>query len=120
MLPAQARVRTRDEHARINRAGRRVRRGPVVVHSLSTGGDAPARAGVVVGRKVGTAVVRNRVRRRLREQVRTRLAGVAPGTLIVVRALPEAAAASSAELGAALESALRPPGGGGSRGGGRR
>ncbi len=111
MLPAQSRVRTRDEHARLSRNGRRVRSGPIVVHSLSTGGDGLARAGFVVGRKVGKAVVRNRVRRRLREQVRARLSDLGPGTLVLVRALPDAATASSAELGLALEVALRRLGG---------
>jgi ribonuclease P protein component len=74
---------------------------------LSTGEGEPPRAGFVVGRKVGKAVVRNRVRRRLREQVRARLANLEPGTLILVRALPDAAAASSADLGQALDVAMR-------------
>ncbi|ABD13893.1 RNase P protein component [Frankia casuarinae] len=86
--------------------GRRTRSGPLVVHSLWTTSDDPARAGFVVGRRVGKAVVRNRVRRRLREQVRVRLDTLAPGTMLVVRALPDAATASSAELGRALDTAL--------------
>jgi ribonuclease P protein component len=52
-------------------------------------GDAPpARAAFAVGRKVGNAVVRNRVRRRLRsilsEQDRASEAGLMPGTYLVV------------------------------------
>lgn len=46
-----------------------------------------ARAGVVVGRPVGGAVVRSRVKRRLREVLRARLASVPAGSLVVVRAL---------------------------------
>jgi ribonuclease P protein component len=57
----------------------------------------------VVSRKVGPAVTRNRVRRRLREQTRARLDGVPNGTLLVIRALPAAADASSVELGRALD-----------------
>ncbi len=57
----------------------------------------------MVSRKVGAAVTRNRVRRRLREQTRSRLASVPAGTLLVIRALPAAAEASSAELGLALD-----------------
>lgn len=69
--------------------------------------DGESRAGFVVGRKVGNAVIRNRVRRRLREQMRTRLDRVPPGGLVIVRALPSAASASSMDLGRALDSALR-------------
>ncbi|KJE22689.1 ribonuclease P protein component [Frankia torreyi] len=99
-------MRTRGEHARVGTAGRRTRSGPLVVHSLwTTSGESP-RAGFVVGRRVGKAVVRNRVRRRLREQVRARLDRLPPGTMLVVRALPEAASASSEGLGQALDDAL--------------
>ena len=59
-----------------------------------------------MSRKVGPAVTRNRVRRRLREQTRSRLAAMPPGTLLVIRALPESAEASSAELGGALDRGL--------------
>ncbi|GAB1688384.1 hypothetical protein KRM28CT15_01870 [Krasilnikovia sp. M28-CT-15] len=68
--------------------------------------DFPARAGFVVSKAVGNAVVRNRVRRRLRHLVRPRLDALPPGTLMVVRALPSAAAASSQTLDADLAGAL--------------
>jgi ribonuclease P protein component len=77
-----------------------------VVHSFSAETTAPARVGFVVGKIVGPAVVRNRVRRRLRHLVAERLTGLPPGTLLVVRATPPAAMASHAELGHALDSAL--------------
>ncbi|WP_131788223.1 ribonuclease P protein component [Protofrankia symbiont of Coriaria ruscifolia] len=118
MLPVRNRVRTRAEHAQVGRAGRRTRSGPLVIHSLVVdnqtveGAPEPAaapapRVGFVVGRKVGNAVVRNRVRRRLREQVRARLDRIPAGTLMIVRALPEGATASSDELGRALDRGLR-------------
>lgn len=50
----------------------------------------PARAGVVVGRNVGGAVVRSRVKRRLREVLRARLEELPDGSLTVIRALPGA------------------------------
>ncbi|CAO5193196.1 ribonuclease P protein component [Frankia sp. AiPs1] len=50
--------------------------------------------------------MRNQVRRRLREQMRVRLAQLPPGTMLVVRALPDAATASSDRLGRALDDAL--------------
>ena len=65
-----------------------------------------ARAGFVVSKAVGNAVVRNRVRRRLRELVRPRLAGLPAGASLVVRALPPAASASFETLGADLDAAL--------------
>jgi ribonuclease P protein component len=55
---------------------------------------------------VGGSVVRHTVTRRLRHLVRDRLASLPPGTDLVVRALPPAASASSAQLGADLDAAL--------------
>ncbi|SDY58636.1 ribonuclease P protein component [Geodermatophilus africanus] len=56
------------------------------------------RAGLVVGRAVGNSVVRHRVTRRLRAVVLDQLDRLPPTADLVVRARPEAAAASSAEL----------------------
>jgi ribonuclease P protein component len=79
-----------------------------VVSSAATHGPvAITRVGFIVGRNVGGAVVRNRVRRRLRHLLRDRVGVLAPGTLIVVRALAPAAGASSAELANDVDSALR-------------
>ncbi|MHA6801747.1 ribonuclease P protein component [Bounagaea algeriensis] len=69
--------------------------------------NAPARVGFVVSKAVGNAVVRHRVTRRLRHLMRDRLPWLPAGTLVVVRALKPAAEASSAELGADLDAALR-------------
>jgi ribonuclease P protein component len=63
--------------------------------------------GFVVSKTVGNSVVRHRVSRRLRHVVRSALADLPPGTLVVVRALAPAADASSAELAADFSSALR-------------
>jgi ribonuclease P protein component len=71
--------------------------------------DQPLRVGFVVGRPVGPAVVRNRVRRRLRHLVRDRLAALtplAPGGVLIVRATPAAAGATGVRLAADLEAAL--------------
>jgi ribonuclease P protein component len=58
----------------------------------------PAQVGFVVSRAVGGAVVRNRVRRRLRHLVRDRLVDLPAGAVLVVRAVPAAAGASYDEL----------------------
>ncbi len=63
--------------------------------------------GFVVSKAVGNAVVRNRVRRRLRHLARERVDGLAPGTLLVVRALPAAASATYDALGRDFDGALR-------------
>jgi ribonuclease P protein component len=57
----------------------------------------------VVSRAVGGAVVRNKVRRRLRELVRSRLNSLPAGSLLVVRANPRAATARQSELAAELD-----------------
>lgn len=70
----------------------------------------PARVGFVVPRAVGGAVVRNRVKRRLRALMASRLAAgdlaAAGADLVVVRALPAARDASFADLGGDLDGAL--------------
>lgn len=68
------------------------------------------RAGFVVSKAVGGAVVRNRVKRRLRAIMAARLAEPAlaeTAAMIQVRALPAAADADYATLEAELSSALR-------------
>jgi len=83
-----------------------------VVHVLAPGlvdsSPAPVQTevGFVVSRAVGGAVVRNRVKRRLRHLVAARLDVPPPGSRMVVRALPAAADSSAAELAADLDRAL--------------
>lgn len=80
----------------------------MVVHLAAPEGPsaAPAEIGLVVSRAVGGAVVRNRVKRRLRHLLRERCAGLPAGAVLVVRALPASAAASYDELGRDLDTAL--------------
>ncbi len=65
---------------------------------FDSGGDSAFRAGFVTSRRVGAAVVRNRVRRRLREIVRTNQNTIRRGVWIVLIARPAAARASSRAL----------------------
>ncbi len=90
----------------VARSGRRAGSRSLVVHLLHTGTSASPRAGFVVSAKVGNAVVRHRVTRRLRPLMRTELDRLAPGTDVVVRALPTAADVSSADLATDLRAAL--------------
>jgi len=66
-----------------------------------------ARVGITVSGRVGKAVVRNRIRRRLREALRARLDSLAAGYDVLVVARPPSAQASWLELDAALESVLQ-------------
>ncbi|MET7875495.1 ribonuclease P protein component [Micromonospora profundi] len=126
MLAAAQRLRRSTDFAAAVRGGRRAGRGAVVVHLTvpattdpttstspkpvrETGAEqpsAPARAGFVVSKAVGNAVVRNKVRRRLRALVRERLAALPAGSTLVVRALPAAAEASYPRLAADLDAAV--------------
>lgn len=71
---------------------------------------APVRVGFVVSKAVGGAVVRNRVKRRLRHLVAARQQAhpgeLAGASLLVVRATPAAGAASYDVLGRDLERCL--------------
>ena len=66
----------------------------------------PSRVGFVVSKAVGNAVVRNRVKRRLRHLALARLPLLPAGARLVVRALPPAAAAAYADLGVELDRCL--------------
>ncbi len=110
MLPAPARLRRREDFSLAVRRGWRAGRATLVAHYLApdpAGGPAPtARVGFVVGRAVGNSVTRHRTVRRLRHLVRDRLDRLPAGSILVVRALPPAAAADSAALGRDLDAAL--------------
>jgi ribonuclease P protein component len=106
MLPAGSRLHTSGEFAAVVRSGRRAGTRHLVVHVLGTGRSTPPRAGFVVSGKVGNAVVRHRITRRLRPLVRAQLSALSTGTDLVVRALPAAAAASSSDLDQDLRSGL--------------
>ena len=105
MLPAESRMRQRRDFTaavrRGSRSGRKLLTGHLLVPAAAE--DSPPRAGFVVSRAVGIAVVRNRVRRRLRVLVREYLSSLPEGSLLVVRAHPQAATAHQADLAAELD-----------------
>lgn len=65
------------------------------------------RLGIATSRKVGNAVVRNRIRRRLKSIVRELAPQVRPGAEILIGVRAAASTASSAELRIALTDCLR-------------
>jgi ribonuclease P protein component len=90
-------LRQRAEFVRAQSEGKKLkgRHLLVIVAAGRTGG---VRLGITVSRRVGNAVVRNRVRRRIREIVRGQLALLPRGFDLIVIAFPEAARAPFAVL----------------------
>ena len=110
MLPQQSRMRRPEEFKRTMRSGRRAGGATLSGHLLLTAGAVPEdtkpKVGLVVSRAVGSAVVRNRVKRRLRELMRGRVAALPGGSLLVLRAHPAAAGTRQADLAADLDLVL--------------
>jgi ribonuclease P protein component len=104
MLPAAARMRRSADFAQATRGGSKAGR-PLVSGHLLVRRDSSerARVGFVVSKAVGSAVVRNTVRRRLRHLARGYLRLLPGGSLLVVRAAPRAATACQADLAADLD-----------------
>jgi len=99
-----SRLRSSLDFARVRR-GRRVNGTFLALAYLkreAEAADAPSRVGFSVGKRVGNAVVRNRVKRRLRESVRRKLVGVASGWDLIITARAGAAEANYAALDAEL------------------
>jgi ribonuclease P protein component len=97
-LPASRRLRLSREFDRVRIEGRTVRGGLLMLGLLEAEGGDALRVGFITSRRVGGAVVRNRVRRRLREIVRRHQFALMNGLWLVVIARPAAAGASSAAL----------------------
>jgi len=74
-------VRDRRSFAALRTDGVRRRSGPVVITARLEPDASQARVAYAIGRPVGTAVTRNRVRRRLRAIVRS--TELAPGSYLV-------------------------------------
>lgn len=101
------RLRDPADFERVHRQGRSWSHPLLVLVAFSPGEGGPARVGVTASKRVGGAVVRNRVRRRLRAAVDARYEGIAAGWDIVIVARPAAATASFAALEVALAGLLR-------------
>lgn len=105
MLPAPSRLRASADFSQAFR-GRKSARRFLVAHLEKTSADRPARVGFVVNSLVGNSVARHAVARKLRHVAASHLPQLPPGSLLVVRALPSSATATSAQLDQELSSAL--------------
>ncbi len=84
-----------------------VRSNPLLVVRSRRTGLEETRFGLSTGRKLGGAVVRNRVRRRLREALRVMAPSFQPGWDVLIIARPPVIAADHEALTVALQSLLR-------------
>jgi ribonuclease P protein component len=105
-MKREQRLRTPAEFARVREhAPRAWPHRLLVLYVIPNELDRP-RVGITVSGRVGNAVVRNRVRRRLKEALRARLDRLTPGFDVVLIARPPSAAVPWTELCSALDSVL--------------
>jgi len=97
-LPRAARLRASQEIQAVLATGARRAGDFAALYWLHRDDRSGPRAAFVVSRRVGGAVVRNRIRRRLSEIVRHRLDRLAPSVDLVVVARRRAAQGSFAEI----------------------
>lgn len=93
-FPRERRLVRPPEFLRVKTEGKVQRGKMLMLGTLEPGGEKAVRAGFVTSKRVGGAVLRNRVRRRLREIVRRHQHALAPGMWLVTIARPPAANAS--------------------------
>jgi ribonuclease P protein component len=97
MLPSAGRLRAKRDFERAYQQGRRVSMESFTMYIYVRGDDAPTRIGFVVGRRFGTHVARNRVKRRLRAVARALWTQMPHGyDLVCVARLPAATASVDA------------------------
>ncbi len=102
-----------EEFAYVLQHGRRLRMGAfllVVAERVNEGGGARTRLGITVSRRVGRAVVRNRLKRRIREWFRHERARIQGNLDIVVVARQAAAGLSGCEVARALRAGAQAAG----------
>jgi ribonuclease P protein component len=107
-LPRARRVRKRAEYLAIQGGGRRLTADHYMLFARRADGEpGPARVGITVSRKVGGAVLRNRVKRWVRESCRRMKAELPAGMDLVIVARPSAAEAGYGPTAAELANLAR-------------
>ena len=94
----KAHIKLGRDFARVRQAGERLVNGCVILNWQRLGAGASSRLGLVVSRKVGGAVVRSRVRRRLREAFRLHQHELGQPVDLVLVARPSIATKRYAEV----------------------
>ena len=88
-MAAEGKLRSASEFRRVFREGRAVSTPHLVIHTAKRADTGSGRYGLVVSKKFGNAVVRNRARRQLRAAV-AMAGGIPPGVDSVIVAKPGA------------------------------
>src|ERR1041384_6674406 len=93
-FPKTKRITLSSEFARVKGQGRTERGRCLVLGAAKVPEEKSFRAGFITPKHIGSAIVRNRVRRRLRDIVRTQQQQLRAGIWLVVVARPYAASAT--------------------------
>lgn len=105
-MKREQRLRSPADFRRVRDVARRGWAHPLLVMYVATNELGCTRVGITVSGHVGKAVVRNRIRRRLREALSARFESLPSSSDVVVVARPASAQASWPELCAALDGVL--------------
>ncbi len=97
-LPAARRLKRHGEFDRVKSGGTGQKGRFLVLNVLATGSTSPSRCGIITGRKIGNAVHRNQVRRRIREIIRQEGDRIKLGLWLVIIARWNATQATMEEL----------------------
>jgi ribonuclease P protein component len=104
-FPKSARLRKRPEFLTLSRTGRKIHSAHFVIVSGKNQGGA-TRLGITVSSKVGNAVVRNRIKRSVREMFRRRRHELCAGLDVLVIARQNASQMSSHSIAAEISRSL--------------
>ena len=106
MLPESQRLRNRRDFRLVYSRGRSFVNPMLVLYARPTG-EGPCRVGFSISKKLGGAVDRNRIKRRLRELVREHSTKLRPGYDVVLVGRSRLKDAGFVEMRQALEELLR-------------
>jgi ribonuclease P protein component len=99
------RLASEADFRRVRTEGRAWTHPMLALHARRSGG-AHLRVGISVGKRLGGAVDRNRVKRRVREHMRARVKELQSGWDVVIVARPPIARATFDQIGGALDQLL--------------